>query len=1398
MPIFYNTAPPTPTTKNNINDISVKYGIRDFLLSKNLASTANGGGFYPQIGTSPVGGPRIGEPVLDTMVNGGSNTQPFGLPLETEGIIRYQIAVINNKFINKEAPSLTNITDITQTIPFPNSTWPNGIQEYPTGANPDVDKYGIKGRTIDAGYRKGNVLKNLYVDEAKQLDVADYISLQPLQINQQLKSYPDVYGGLNNGGTSATEAVNIIGSVLNGQGIGLAKGGIATNFDIRSSLAGRVLGATGLMNDTKLGVIGGQQLALALANNAAFNLQQDILGTLNTQDNVLSIVKNGTLAGFRPNYKITIPATTAGQVADYTARILGFTLPKSYLNDAGSIFLSESDSSNLERANSMILNTGKGQVVALISNMNANLIGTTVHDNPSISHFRTGYAPGYKDNRGTKAINPNVYAFSNADGIIYNFITTGLGPIPEISYNRSRMIEDYGFTGFETSGLRGDSYSESNIKTPTFSWGTSEGGLVNSLSDYRFVEHQKKTLLGKTQKLFNDNGMKTIVSSKGDMTINPSQIQTSVVGGGISKGSAVMKKDSFTEDGLYNGSKKTADETYCRTWTTFDRYEKVKNLVRHSGLNTTVPYRFQTNNSTLDQYGFPKIAPYTTDSFTTRDPKPYMFSIENLAWSDSLENLLPCEIGSGDLLTSRRGRIMWFPPYNIQFSESVSTNWESNNFVGRGEPIYTYNNTERSGNLSFSIVVDHASYMNSFRGSSGPDNSYIASFFAGCVDPTTKFADKLTVSEISSIVTTETSIPQTKVVEKQVPPDSFFYYYPNDYPKFKDGYENGLSGATANDKINYNVYNEGFGIGAFVGGVTSNTPWYDGTNYGLNGWNNTVEVDSITYSGFTDPAFIPALSLYLNTKCTACRVDISSYASPQGNLESNNKLAKLRSENMAEYLKANLYPGKTKDYIDARVKVTANKAISASESSCKVGTKDNPARTDTLACKKDRASIVQFVFDETLLPEDLIEAEPVIKKEQKLVNSKVINRFYTECNYFEQLTNEDSFIFDKIREKIRYFHPAFHSTTPEGLNSRLTFLQQCTRQGRTLEGQSTTNLAFGRPPLCILRIGDFYNTKIIIDNLSIDYEPLIWDLNPEGVGVQPMMANVTISFKFIGGSTLSSPINKLQNALSFNYYANAHVYDPRADYVAKTEQGPTTNKPWDIFNGITDINSKIEVVPTKEQQLNNASEFNQIKQVENQDNSQANIQPITTGSTGTTGTTVTDEGIYDNALVLGNYDLRLSYEGTKLKGTFFIYGDNDLLKDEYDAKIQLSAGPMGGMLDIATFKLGGASSDKPGRGEFISDKDGWKENLNLAKDVSTNIVGFRILIPKFPNIRFWEAKVFMPYDCPDEDIKYGDLIRKENYESIKKNPCAYCYGDPYTAKSPYVLEGQECPLSGTT
>ena len=167
-------------------------------------------------------------------------------------------------------------------------------------------------------------------------------------------------------------------------------------------------------------------------------------------------------------------------------------------------------------------------------------------------------------------------------------------------------------------------------------------------------------------------------------------------------------------------------------------------------------------------------------------------------------------------------------------------------------------------------------------------------------------------------------------------------------------------------------------------------------------------------------------------------------------------------------------------------------------------------------------------------------------------------RYDQEYYFFRTLEKKDPLVFNKLMDKIKYFDPAFHSMTPEGFNARLTFLNQCTRQGNTISmsdinGQTANNLAFGRPPFCVLRIGDFYNQMIVIENINIDYsvsDGIQWDMNTEGIGMQPLLAQINISFKFIGGGDIAGPIRRLQNAMSFNYYANARFYDNRADRIA--------------------------------------------------------------------------------------------------------------------------------------------------------------------------------------------------------------------------------------------------------
>jgi hypothetical protein len=82
-------------------------------------------------------------------------------------------------------------------------------------------------------------------------------------------------------------------------------------------------------------------------------------------------------------------------------------------------------------------------------------------------------------------------------------------------------------------------------------------------------------------------------------------------------------------------------------------------------------------------------------------------------------------------------------------------------------------------------------------------------------------------------------------------------------------------------------------------------------------------------------------------------------------------------------------------------------------------------------------------------------------------------------------------------------------------------------------------------------------------------------MNYEGVGMQPMIANITMGFSYIGGSSLGGPINELQNALSFNYFANTNLYDNRAK-LSKDEE--------DYLNQILERLNKEEVAETKRKQ----------------------------------------------------------------------------------------------------------------------------------------------------------------------------------------------------------------------
>jgi hypothetical protein len=797
--------------------------------------------------------------------------------------------------------------------------------------------------------------------------VDPYLQFEPIhRYNDSDGSYKDYINRLK----AETDDMDMAGTILNGQGIGWDGTNLVSSFDVRNTIAGRALTATGVINDTPMGQIGNKALRDILINRTLFNTQSETVGRINIDP--VNAIKGGDI--IRPDYSITIGYDFLGKVAETFTDLTGIQTPIDQLDD---------DSSIWERGNSqnMIKNTGKGQVKALFTNLSENKWG-----------------PGYEDKR-----------------------------IKKISLKKQLTYDDL---RNELSGFT---------------------GLVNNEVNYKDINAPEDSLLGKTKTILTDDKLGKdykLMHDQTEIMVEPSETTSTVQKGGqhfMSRGSGVKAKDG--------------DKVFARVFTKDNPYKKVKNLQKSRGL----AYKNSADKSVLDSNGFVRISPYSNDGITSdtnapRDTnmKKFMFSIENLAWDGYTNDLPASEVGPGDKVNGSRGRIMWFPPYDMTFNDTTSVNIESTNFIGRGEPVYTYNNTERTGNLQFKIIIDYPSYMEDFKGETEEFFQRVAS---GVEDIN---YSNLSANDRDQIESVNALRMQPIMDIPEIAPSPFTVYFNH----------------TESD-------------------VDTTTP----------------DNEKITED------FMSSLLDKLDNQCPHCSVQLKVGAT---DAEKN-------------------YPNLVGDRIVSIKSWLEGQGLGRS---IEVVSED----------LSERAAVIKFKYDPTNNPNNLNQIKPLDTSGQvRTLNTSAKKKFMNESLYFKKLHEESPIAYESLNSKIEHFHPGFHSITPEGFNSRLTFLQQCTRQGPTQNKDRASNLAFGKPPVSILRIGDFYHTKIMMESLSFNYEPLVWDLNPEGVGVQPMICTVDISFKFIGGSSLDGPINKLQNAISHNFFANTEVYDGRADRIENGE-----------------------------------------------------------------------------------------------------------------------------------------------------------------------------------------------------------------------------------------------------
>ena len=900
-----------------------------------------------------------------------------------------------------------------------------------------------------------------------------------------------------------------------------------------------------------------------------------------------------------------------------------------------------------------------------------------------------------------------------------------------------------------------------------------------------------KGLLGKTNRLFYEGKIKSLANRFATLTANgegiPGFLNTATDHMyGLSRGRNLRKLDLTQENGYPNPYCRvwTTHYQYSKyknlirgKWKGDDVNSNVNHYTLHKEDQLMRPskgYERLKNMGSIDpENGRPIFTPYYVNDRSEMEKdsiKRCMFSIENLAWKDIIpdttlirkdpnqkslasgESIVNYSVspdtegqiktsyqlfnatGFGMTLTKEQrgpngGRIMWFPPYNLKFSEQIHTNWSDNDFIGRGEKIYSYVNTERTGTLSFSILIDHPSIINEWArggkmGNTGnkvsplSKDEMILRYFAGCdslqFNPRKEY-------DVPFCAVTKTSESIRKYKQK-IPPVTekkdvgrtttdwepgsgntitFYsiFYYPNNYSAAdfmgqkvssavyngtlknimsKDqqtidftaglnemfetgqretgtGYELGQGASENNTGMTYYGADKPYDVAKSKKGETiswyypvdtrvnnedlrGKTRYKDMKDFGLNGpknkncrsiygtfWSDIPEqgeiinylndgntdineesdkfkaaTEMVGVGGTEGKYFIPAYNFFKNLKDvitklnaetknkTKYEINIKGYASSQGyssvedvrfkvdidkgeyesvgDVKSNDILA----ENRAAVIEGWIKSLKCFDF-GGRDSISHNGfgEIQSTSTETESDFKPKAARAAVVSLSITPAKSVITHIQEY---EDITISEEREEEREEKKSTTSIDEIYDtsksdayenqtyddEYTYFKQINENDDMVKRYISDKVDYFDPAFHSITPEGFNARLTFLQQCTRQGPTISVSDTRtgskfgagNLSFGRAPFCVLRIGDFFNTKICIQNINIEYDNggMHWDMNQEGIGLQPMMANVNMTFTFLGGNDISGPIARLQNAASFNYYANTSVYDRRSDY----------------------------------------------------------------------------------------------------------------------------------------------------------------------------------------------------------------------------------------------------------
>jgi len=969
------------------------------------------------------------------------------------------------------------------------------------------------------------------------------------------------------------------------------------------------------------------------------NLYTETIGRLNFIDALSDptdwiAILNGSVPLIERNYQITVPQSLLGRGVDFLARLQGVyypasTIPGDYFEEANRT--ENNNTTFIGRAIDYIgglfgLGGRRGRTPSqlFLDNTSAGQ-KKQLSNNLEFNKYRPFYVTNSAQNPvgfvsrllGVQFPSGNYYVGSQDRDPSY--ISSPPGQIPLDSSGRQIDALVYGpellakdFEGTDNNlkiGLAGKTVIDSGGINGGMSWNSQKfgsnagfkvgpgGDIVKNDDEFNAISSQYEStkstnydfkegsILYNTQKLIDSQPPNANRYSHAGNAID--QVSKIFNDGykEITKGSKVISY--INENGIEKG------QEYCRIFTKDTPYLTYADLQKTDGNirkfeNSILNNTFNLNIAPFKGNGSTNILNNSSANADNGKVKKYMFSLENLAWRTSskpgfrVQDLPICERGPND------GRIMWFPPYELTFSEDSRPDFAAHVFLGRPEPIYTYKSTSRTGSLSWKIIVDHPSVLNvitnkvlSKETSKEKVNSIIDSFFAGCK----KYDLYELAAKYPSIPISELELLQNVINNPNSSEEDVREAYRQNTVA-DAGAQDPSSSSTAEsiEKFTNSVFY--FPVLDITQKVLPNTNYQIYYDVYITQEQNNYVPNSLETT-FIETQVKPALSTLdslievvydaiKNKGVGVVKLNFEASSPINNSLDvSSEQIAGSRPSDKVSTIKTYLTEKvlesgdeqKTlRDYINNdKVIITLLPSLANQVTTgVRVSNCLNPeTNTDIMACNSVRIeSIITEITPEsnTVTENETPVAQPATTQQPTLseqsitgLSKRLLRNLLSECDYFEMIKEDDPMLYDSISQKIKYFQPAFHSITPEGLNSRLTFLQQCMRPGETIptigaDGQPKTtdalNTSFGAPPVLVLRVGDFFNTKIIPSSLSLKYENL--DINPEGIGVQPMIATVTLTFNFIGGHGLREPVQRLQNALSFNYYANTEMYDERA------------------------------------------------------------------------------------------------------------------------------------------------------------------------------------------------------------------------------------------------------------